>query len=71
MLSLKLNATIREIVMAVNKLISGELPRYTVATLPPGKTGQFVYVSDETGGAIPAFFDGTDWRRVSDRAIVS
>lgn len=71
MLSLKLNATVREIVLAVNKLISGELPRYTVATLPRGKVGQHIYVEDETGGAVPAFFDGSDWRRVTDRAVVS
>ena len=30
-----------------------------------------VYVSDETGGATLAFSDGTNWRRVQDRAIVS
>jgi hypothetical protein len=33
--------------------------------------GTMVYCTDETGGAIPAFYDGTNWRRVSDRAIVS
>jgi len=30
-----------------------------------------VYCTDETGGAIPAFYDGSNWRRVSDRSIVS
>jgi hypothetical protein len=30
-----------------------------------------IYVSDEAGGAIPAFSDGTNWRRVTDRAVVS
>lgn len=34
-------------------------------------TGAMVYVTDETGGAIPCFSDGTNWRRVSDRAIAS
>lgn len=34
-------------------------------------TGGLIYVSDESGGAVPAFSDGTDWRRVTDRAIVS
>lgn len=47
---------------------------YTVATLPsvsdPG-AGSIIYVSDETGGAILAFSDGTNFRRVTDRAIVS
>lgn len=51
---------------------------YTVADLPSASafdptTGDcaFVYVSDESGGAVPAFSDGTNWRRFTDRAIVS
>lgn len=49
------------------------LASYTVATVPDATlyTGGMVYVSDETGGAIPAFSDGTNWRRVTDRAVVS
>lgn len=44
----------------------------TVATLPSASpAGQWIYVSDETGGAIPCFSDGTNWRRVTDRAIAS
>jgi hypothetical protein len=34
-------------------------------------TGATIYVSNESGGAVLAFSDGTDWRRVTDRAIVS
>lgn len=30
-----------------------------------------IFVRDETGGAVLAFSDGTNWRRVTDRAIVS
>lgn len=30
-----------------------------------------IFVSDDTGGAIVAFSDGTNWRRVTDRAIIS
>jgi len=30
-----------------------------------------IYVSNETGGATLAFSDGTNWRRVQDRAVVS
>lgn len=49
-----------------------QLRSYTVATLPSAATaGQMIYVSNETGGATPAFSDGTNWRRVTDRAIVS
>lgn len=44
----------------------------TVATLPSvTKVPRLIYVSDETGGATLAFSDGTNWRRVQDRAIVS
>ena len=49
------------------------LPSYTVATVPsPGTFPRAqIYVSDESGGATPAFSDGTNWRRYADRAIVS
>jgi len=45
---------------------------FTVANLPSAATpGRMIYVSDETGGAVVAFSDGTNWRRVTDRAVVS
>jgi len=45
---------------------------YTVATLPTAiGAGAIIYVSDESGGATIAFSDNTNWRRVSDRAIVT
>lgn len=44
---------------------------YTVAGVPTAVAGGIIYVSDETGGATLAFSDGTNWRRVQDRAIVS
>lgn len=48
------------------------LPAYTVSTLPSATIpAQMIYVSNESGGAVPAFSDGTNWRRVTDRAIVS
>jgi hypothetical protein len=48
------------------------LPSYTVATLPTASTpGMMIFVINETGGSVPAFSDGTNWRRVTDRAIVS
>ena len=54
----------------VDRLVS---TNYTVATLPSavGVTGGIIYVSNEADGATIAFSDGTNWRRVSDRAIVS
>lgn len=49
------------------------LTSYTVAAAPdPTKClGAQIYVSNEAGGAVPAFSDGTNWRRVTDRAIIS
>lgn len=46
---------------------------YTVATAPSAAVaaGQIIYVSDESSGATLAFSDGTDWRRASDRAVIS
>lgn len=50
------------------------LKSFTVVGLPAAgaaETGAIVYISNESGGAVLAFCDGTDWRRVTDRAIVS
>lgn len=49
------------------------LPEYTVATLPDVATFDncAIIVSDEVGGRTIATSDGTNWRRVSDGAIVS
>ena len=47
---------------------------YTVAGLPSATTsgaGAIVHVSNEVGGAVLAFSDGTSWRRVTDRIVVS
>lgn len=46
---------------------------YTVSTLPTAATYPrgLIYVSNEAGGATLAFSDGTNWRRVQDRAVVS
>ncbi len=49
------------------------LPSFTVATLPSAADNpqMLIYVSDAAGGAIPAFSDGADWRRVDTRAVVT
>jgi hypothetical protein len=48
------------------------LPGYTTSTLPAASpAGAMIYVTNESGGAVPAFADGTNWRRVTDRAIVT
>jgi hypothetical protein len=47
-------------------------PTYTVTTLPNADpSAQLIYVSNESGGAVMAFSDGTNWRRMTDRAIVT
>jgi hypothetical protein len=48
------------------------LQSVTVAKLPePAPAGKMIFVSDEAGGAVVAFSDGSDWRRMTDRAVVS
>jgi hypothetical protein len=47
---------------------------YAVSALPVAATegaGAMIFVSDESGGPTMAFSDGTAWRRVQDRAVVS
>lgn len=56
--------------------ISGSmrLPSYTVAGAPSASAhgaGAMIYVSNESGGAVVAFSDGTNWLRVTDRAVIS
>lgn len=59
---------INEIVKARNRL-----DIFTVATLPSVSANQRlqIYVSDESGGATPAYSDGTNWRRYKDGNIIS
>jgi len=51
------------------------LKSYTVAAATglteSNFTGAMIYVTNEVGGAVPAFSDGTNWRRVTDRAVIS
>jgi hypothetical protein len=50
-----------------------ELADIPATSYDPATIGRaaFVYVSDESGGAQMAFSDGTNWRRFTDRAVVS
>jgi hypothetical protein len=56
--------------LAIN---SGKMNEYTVATVPDAtkNTGSSIMVTDESGGYTQAFSDGTNWRRVQDRAIIT
>jgi hypothetical protein len=59
------------------RLDRGALPytlaTYYVAGLPAASlwTGAHVFVLDDVGGAVEAFSDGVNWRRVTDRTILS
>ena len=50
-----------------------EFPRYAVAQVPDASAyiGHMVYINNETGGPVMAFSDGTNWRRITDRAVIS
>jgi hypothetical protein len=49
------------------------LARFPVADLPLASrwAGSWIYVSNEVGGAVPAYSDGTNWKRCTDGAVVS
>lgn len=59
--------------------IEGEIERqramdvFAVAGLPDAALFPYrwLFVPDETGGAVPCFSDGTNWRRCTDRTIAS
>lgn len=62
---------------AINKALAAKassvvVPSTLKTELPPVvPAGQLVLVSNEAGGAVLAFSDGTNFRRVTDRAVVS
>lgn len=64
-----------DLTIKLNQFLLGDrviIPTYTVATVPDATTSiGWIFVSDESGGAVPAFSDGTNWRRSTDRAIIS
>lgn len=50
------------------------MAKYTLATLPApvaGLIGAVIWVSDATGGAVPAYCNGTNWKRFDTNATVS
>jgi hypothetical protein len=49
-----------------------ELAAYAKADLPSAdKDGLLIFVTDDVGGAVPAFSSGGQWLRVTDRAVIS
>ena len=67
--------TVRTVASTVQAFgVPVRLPSYTVAGAPlaaSAAAGALIFLTDEAGGAVVAFSDGTNWRRVTDRAIVS
>lgn len=49
------------------------LPQYAKTALPSAadNVGAMIYVTNDAGGAVPAFSDGVNWRRVTDRNVIS
>lgn len=70
------NGSVTEVKTA-GSMVAGTFAKvgsYTVAGVPSAVTagaGAIIFVSNEAGGAVLAFSDATDWRRVTDRAVIS
>ena len=49
------------------------LPSYSVSQLSmmTATAGSMVFCNNESGGSVPVFYDGFNWRRATDRAIAS
>ena len=49
------------------------LPSFAKANMPNPALypAHWIFVTDDVGGSTPAFSDGTNFRRVSDRAIIA
>lgn len=47
-----------------------QLARFDKAALPSSLPGGMIYVNDATGGSVPAYADGTNWRRMTDGSVI-
>ena len=64
----------REALVLTGATGTPRVPSIAKAALPNAAAagaGALLHVPDESGGAVLAFSDATNWRRVTDRAIVS
>lgn len=50
---------------------SGLVAKSKTALPPATVTPSMIYVTDDVGGPVPAFSDGLNWRRVTDRAVIA
>ncbi len=75
--SVEYNLFFDDIETILNSLVGDALNlsgfSYTVATVPNASDhpNSMIFVTDETGGAVPAFSRGSDWRRVTDGAVIA
>lgn len=60
-------AAVRAGVFAVKAYAKASLPSAGLVNSGSG----IIYVTDDVGGSVIAFSDGTNWRRVTDRAIIA
>ena len=67
---------LRDKLDALAKLIyndngSIQLRSYVKTSMPSASpAGQLIYVTNDVGGPVPAFSDGSNWRRTTDRAVI-
>lgn len=56
-----------------DEVAPGQLTSFSKDKLPSAEKfhTMLIYVNDATGGAVPAYSDGTDWRRVTDGTIIN
>jgi len=67
-------STWRDVLVCAAATGTPRVPSVDVADLPlatAAGAGALVFVPDEAGGAVLAYSDGADWRRVTDAATVS
>jgi hypothetical protein len=73
------DSVIAYVVQGVNsrKTTLGDIRRlasYTISSLPAPATagaGAMAYCTDATGGAVPVYCDGSNWKRFDTNAVVS
>lgn len=54
-----------------NQIVMESYTKTTLPDVPDVNSPGLIFVSDDVGGSVPAFSDGTNWRRVTDRDIIS
>lgn len=68
-----------EVLNSIRGALSDEWPTplrlapYAFADVPPAAdwASGMAYITGESGGSVPAFSDGTSWRRVTDRKVIA